>query len=464
MRLVKLLVLIAMFWTVGGGMCAKAQNTTPSAVPPVKTRVLLILDCSNSMWDKWQSDSKIKITQTVLLKFLDSIANQNEIDVALRVFGHLNKNSYGTRLEVPFEKDNIYKLRSKIKTLVPQGGCEAATALSNSLNDFPNTENSRNIIVIITDGMDDCDGSICEVAKQVQNSGVIVKTFLLGIGDKKNFQSNLNCAGKFIQISQEELYTQSLYDIFTLSEEKAKVKIEVKDFSGMDYEATLPIVFYDSQTGVAKYQMVYASESVSDKEFFEIDPLVSYDIKLYSKPAMTKNDVSFDYDKPNTVSFKLEQGYLNIRYDAKRTKYQVPDYPIVVRKHGKNDIVHVQKINEKVSYLAGTYDIEILSMPHILLTDVSIQHVSTTDLTIPTPGVANISKPKTITHGSIFSIEEGEWKYVCDLDSGKISERVLLMPGEYVVVLKAVEKSSYKEAKVQKFRVDAGLTTSVLIQ
>lgn len=135
MRLVKLLVLIATFWTVGGGMCAKAQNTTPSAVPPVKTRVLLILDCSNSMWDKWQSDSKIKITQTVLLKFLDSIANQNEIDVALRVFGHLNKNSYGTRLEVPFEKDNIYKLRSKIKTLVPQGGCEAATALSNSLND-----------------------------------------------------------------------------------------------------------------------------------------------------------------------------------------------------------------------------------------------------------------------------------------------------------------------------------------
>lgn len=463
MRLAKRVwMLCVCFVCVHCGLMAQKKGTETGVSD--KTRVLIILDCSNSMWDKWQSDSKIKVTQTVLLKFLDSISHQNEIDVALRVFGHLNKNSYATRLEVPFENDNIYKLRSKIKTLVPQGGCEAASALSSSLNDFPAAGKSRNIILIITDGMDDCEGTICEVAKQVQNSGVIVKTFVLGIGDRENFQSNINCAGKFIHVPQEEQYTQSLYDIFTLSEEKATVRVQVKDFSGMSYETSMPIVFYDAQTGVAKHQMIYSPAGKEGDDIITIDPLVSYNIKAYTNPPMLKTNISFDYNKTNNLVYEVEQGFLNVSYEAKRTTYQVPEYPIVVCKHGEKDIVNIQKINEKVPYQAGSYDIVILSTPHIELNDVAIQHVSNTDLAIPTPGAANIVKPKAIMQGTLFGIDGDDWKYVCNLDSGKVSERILLMPGEYVVVLKPVNAASNGPTKVQKFRIDAGLTTTVQIK
>jgi hypothetical protein len=153
-----------------------------------------------------------------------------------------------------------------------------------------------------------------------------------------------------------------------------------------------------------------------------------------------------------------------VSYEAKRTTYQVPEYPIVVCKHGEKDIVNIQKINEKVPYQAGSYDIVILSTPHIELSDVAIQHVSNTDLAIPTPGAANIVKPKTIMQGTLFAIDGDDWKYVCNLDSGKVSERILLMPGEYVVVLKPVNAASNGPTKVQKFRIDAGLTTTVQIK
>ena len=459
MKTLKILVMLFVFYATSvNGMAQKSseENSTPD-----KTRVLLILDCSNSMWDKWQSDSKIKVTQTVLLRFLDSISNKSEIDVALRVFGHLNKKSYGTRLEVPFEKDNIYKLRSKIKTLVPQGGCEAATALSSSLSDFPPTGNSRNIIVIITDGMDDCEGSICDVARQVKNSGVVVKTFVLGIGEKENFQSNLNCAGKFIHIPQEEQYTQSLYDVFRLSEEKAEVKIEVKDLSGMSYETSLPIIFYDAQTGIAKYQTIYSSEK---NETLILDPLISYNIEVYSKPSVAKTNIAFDHDKTNNLTFKIEQGFLTITHEAKRTKYQIPEYPIVVRKHGEKEIVNIQTIGEKVAYQAGRYDIEILSTPYTVLNGIDIQHTSNTDLVIPTPGLINITKPNIITRGSVFAVDDGEWKYVCDLDPGKASERLLLMPGDYVAVLSPVDTKTEPTSVTQKFRVDAGTTTNIMMR
>ena len=456
-------LLLLVFFSVAFSLNAMAQKNSSETNVSDKTRILIILDCSNSMWDKWQSDSKIKVTQTVLLKFLDSINHQEEIDVALRVFGHLNKKSYGTRLEVPFENDNNYKLQSKIKTLVPQGGCEVVTALSSSLNDFPNTVNSRNIILIITDGIDDCEGSICEVAKQVQNSGVIVKTFVLGIGEKENFQSNLNCAGKFIHVAQEEKYAQSLYEIFTLSEEKADVKIKIKDKSEMEYETTLPIVFYDNKTGVAKYQMIYSTESDRGNDVLTIDPLISYNIEVYSKPSVVKQNVSFDSEKQNELVFQLEQGLFSVGYEAKRTTFQVPEYPIVVRKHGTPDVVNVQNVNQKVYYLAGKYDVEILTEPSIKLTDVEIRHVSNTELTIPTPGAVNVTKPKMLTQGCIFVVNEDRWEYVCDLNSGKASERVLLMPGEYVVVLKPLKGSPYGNSNTKKFRVEAGMVTNDVV-
>ena len=116
---------IVLLLVVGGPWSVASGQRTPE-----KTRLLLIVDCSNSMWDHWQSNAKIKVTQQVLLSFLDSISSQHDVDVALRVFGHVNKNQFSTRLEVPFGEDNIYQLQSKIKTLVPQGGCTAATALT----------------------------------------------------------------------------------------------------------------------------------------------------------------------------------------------------------------------------------------------------------------------------------------------------------------------------------------------
>ena len=175
--------------------------------PDEKTRILFIVNCSHSMWDHWQSDAKIKVTQKVLLRFLDSIAGQEDMEVALRVFGHLNRGSYTTHLEVPFSDNNRYALQSKIKTLVPNGGNSTATALSRSLDDFPLTDKSRNIIIIITDGIDDADGDICQVARQVQLSGIVVQTFILGIGNPNDFRQSLDCAGTFTYMPEEDGYT-----------------------------------------------------------------------------------------------------------------------------------------------------------------------------------------------------------------------------------------------------------------
>ena len=435
--MVKRLLTILLFLTL---VSTAAAQSKPVAE---KTRVLIILDCSHSMWDRWQSDAKIKVTQQVLLKFMDSVANQQGIEVALRVFGHLNKNSYGTRLEVPFEKGNNYKIQSKIKTLVPNGACTAATALSSSLNDFPSLsgdskedQQPRNIILIITDGMDDCDGNICDVARQVQMSGVIVQTFILGIGNKQDFQHSLDCAGKFTYVPNEEQYTETLYNIFRMSEEEARVVVSVNDETDHLLEATLPLAFYDSQTGVVKYTTIYSIDSRYTPDTLTVDPLVTYDITLFTTPPTVLKRRQFKPGRVNRLNIGVEQGSLRLRTDGQRTNYQVPQYPVLVYRHGSNALTGRQLMGESRDYLTGNYDIEVLSFPTLRLENVAIVASSATDLTIPTPGVANISKPKVISSGAVFELKDGVLTFVCDLDPNKVNERILLMPGEYQLVVK----------------------------
>lgn len=447
-----------------GGAVAHTQ-TAPSEQ---HTRVLIILDCSHSMWDRWQSDAKIKVTQQVLLKFMDSVANQQNIEVALRVFGHLNKNSYGTRLEVPFEKDNNYKIQSKIKTLVPNGSCTAATALSNSLNDFPpltgdskDDVQPRNIILIITDGMDDCDGNICDVARQVQMSGVIVQTFILGIGDKKDFQHSLDCAGKFTYVPNEEQYTETLYNIFRLSEEEARVVVSVNDETDHLMEATLPLAFYDTQTGVVKYATLYSIDGRYTPDTLTVDPLVSYDITLFTTPPTVLKNKQFKPGRVNRLNITVDQGSLQLRLDGRRTNYQVPLYQILVYSHGKNQLVGSQLLGETKNYISGNYDIEVLSTPTLRLENVGIVSSSATDLSIPTPGLANINKPKAISSGAIFELKEGVLTYVCDLNPNKVNERILLMPGQYMLVIKPQNSIEYRNVRTKRFQIESGQTTNI---
>lgn len=460
--MVKRLLTILLFLTL---VSTAAAQSKPVAE---KTRVLIILDCSHSMWDRWQSDAKIKVTQQVLLKFMDSVANQQGIEVALRVFGHLNKNSYGTRLEVPFEKGNNYKIQSKIKTLVPNGACTAATALSSSLNDFPPLSGDskedvqpRNIILIITDGMDDCDGNICDVARQVQMSGVIVQTFILGIGNKQDFQHSLDCAGKFTYVPNEEQYTETLYNIFRMSEEEARVVVSVNDETDHLLEATLPLAFYDSQTGVVKYTTIYSIDSRYTPDTLTVDPLVTYDITLFTTPPTVLKRRQFKPGRVNRLKIGVEQGSLRLRTDGQRTNYQVPQYPVLVYRHGSNALTGRQLMGESRDYLTGNYDIEVLSFPTLRLENVAIVASSATDLTIPTPGVANISKPKVISSGAVFELKDGVLAFVCDLDPNKVNERILLMPGEYQLVVKPQSSIDYKDVRTMRFQIGSGKTTNI---
>ena len=431
---------------------AQAQSTE-------KTRLLLIMDCSNSMWDHWQSGSKIKVTQQVLLSFLDSISRQHDVDVALRVFGHLNKEQFGTRLEVPFGSDNIYQLQSKIKTLVPQGGCTAAAALTDALSDFPATGSSRNLILIITDGMDDCDAEICDVARQVQLSGVVVQTFVLCIGGQ--LSAHASCAGSVFPVAHEEEFAKTLYDIFRLSGHKAKVVLNMVDGGGELYETEHPVAFYDHRTGVIRQSTIYSVDGKLKPDTLLLDPLVTYDMAVFTHPPLRREAMQFSIDRVNTVDITVSEGTMKVAYSGQRPQWQQPSVDVIVRRAGSGDRVAAQEMGETGQYLAGRYDVEVQTLPVTTLRGVEVRGNAATELSVPMPGMLVLSKPKGITTGAIFRLRDGQVEFATDLNPSTAGERLLLQPGQYELVLHPQNATLYNKVQTRRFVIESSQTTKI---
>ena len=439
-----------------------------------KVRILLLVDCSRSMWDRWQSDAKIKVTQRVLLHFLDSVPDNGGVEVAMRVFGHLNQNSYGTRLECPFEKGNKYQLQSKIKTLVPNGGCTAATALDGAVGDFPVGDSSRNVIFVITDGSNG-GSNICEVASKIQQSGRVVKTFILNIGAGSRKSDTLDCAGTVIPVENEETFAGELQQLFHAARSESRVTVNLSTDEGQPYVENVPVVFYDRQNKKPVYTMFYSGGrrasgksatvgSVARYDTLTVDPLIDYDVEVYTRPSIVFRNRTFRADRVYTLASIVDEGRLCVRREDKRVVWSVPDYPVVVRQSGKTEMAGTQMLGDSVKYLAGTYDVEILSTPPIAINGVEIRKDAVTELAIPAPGMLMIERMKARRQVSVFEMRDGRMQLVREITPDMAGQNLILMPGEYILLVRSSAKDKNRETRRLSATIASGKQTAIKIE
>ncbi len=138
-------------------------------------RILFIFDDSYSMYAGWNNPTpKIEIAQRIMGKFLDSLKNLPNLELALRCYGHTTdfkeKNCKDSKLEVPFAntKTNSTLIKQRIQKLTPLGTTPIAYSLAECVTDFTPCSNCRNIVILITDGIEECSGNPCEVSVALQ--------------------------------------------------------------------------------------------------------------------------------------------------------------------------------------------------------------------------------------------------------------------------------------------------------
>lgn len=455
-------VLIA-FILLASVLTTHGLNAQQRNAPPL-TRILFVFDCSFSMYGKWQTGMKMDIAKNLLIKFLDSMQTTPNLEMGLRCYGHQfplqpQRNCEDTKLEVPIGRPNVSvpAMKKRLETLVPKGTTPIAYTLSQCGEDFPvDNTNSRNIIILITDGIEECGGDPCAVSLMLQTKGIVLKPFVLGIGLEGNFES-LNCIGKTYDISSEANFSTVLGIVVSQALNNTTCQVNLLNNQGKPTETDVAMTFYDQTTGAIRYSYMHTMNHRGDPDTVILDPLSTYRLVVHTIPQVVKENITITSGIHNIIAVDAPQGFLllNIAGTNNYSRLQA-----IVRKKGEMNTLAMVDVGATTKMIVGKYDLEILTLPRIYMSNVDISQSKTTTITIPQAGTVSIFKPAEGI-GQVFLEEKNTLTWVCNLDEKRTNENLVLQPGNYRIVFrtKAAKETIY--TKEQKFKVDAGGQTTV---
>jgi Ca-activated chloride channel family protein len=381
--------------------------------------------------------------------------------MALRVYGHQSpvylKDCQDTKLEVTFDINNSHKIRQKLRFLKPNGNTPIAYSLEQSANDFPPCEDCRNIIIMITDGIEECDGDPCAVSRKLQEKGITLKPFVIGIGIDPNFKKTFDCVGYFYNAAREENFKDVLRVVITQALNTTSAQVNLLDQDNLPTETNVNMTFYDLFSGKVKHNFVHTMNHKGNPDTLHLDPLITYWLKIHTIPPIIIDTIRVVAGKHTIIAADAPQGYLEAKTMGS-IHYREMQY--IVRKHGTMETLHFQKMNEKEKYLIGKYDLEFPTLPKIILDDVEIRQSHTTTIEIPRPGMVTFIST-AFGYGSIFKEEAGQLVWIASLDTRKTNQSLAIQPGTYTVVFRSGNSKNTFSTLSKKFEVRAGSSSAV---
>lgn len=433
------------------------QNKVQQVVPE-KTRILFVLDGSGSMEALWDAkQSRMDVAKSILTRLVDSLRINPALEIGLRVYGHQfprsSNNCKDSRLEVPFGQKNHNAIITKIKSITPRGVTPITYAIEQAAKDFPSAAGYRNILILITDGVESCGGDPCSMSKELQKKGVFLRPFVIGLGLKGG--AVLDCVGKYIDSENAQSFNKVLNQSIEVSLAKTTVSIELLNGQNKPVETDIDVSFINSITGMSSYEFVHYRDRLGRPDSVQIDQVVPYDIRVNTIPPVIKKNIEFDYGKHNVFSIPVPQGDLVLKPEGRGN-----NFTFVVREPGKSTTLNIQKSNEPYRYLAGDYEVETFTLPRRFF-KVTIAADQTQTVSLPATGLVNInSLMKGI--GSIFEIlPSGESQWVCNLDENATVHSYNLLPGIYKVAFRAKQAGGSKFTRIKTIEVKSALTLNI---
>ena len=363
-------------------------------------RILFVFDASQSMLGRWQSGRKIDIAKQLLTNITDSLKDVKNLELGLRVYGHQRsfppQDCDDTKLEINFIPSNIFseRIRGKLSMIKAKGTTPIAKSLEEAAADFP-IDNSRNIVILITDGKEECGMDPCAVSRLFAKKGIILKPFVIGIGLDKSWQDNLDCVGTFFDAANERDFSNILNVVISHVVDNTTTQVNLLDSLGNPTETDVPLTFYDNFTDIVKYNYIHTMNSMGNPDTMIIDPVLKYKVIAHTIPPVESEIITISPGKHTIIPLKTPQGKLKIMINTKE------NYQFIVRKTNQKETINVQTINSTQKYITGNYDIELLTLPRQYFNNIRINQNQLTKLQLPSTGLANILLPAN-GYGGVF--------------------------------------------------------------
>lgn len=435
-----------------------------SAQPAETRRILILLDGSGSMLETWKETTKWEVAKRLIDKTLDSIQRENpSVEIGLRVFGHqsprLMQDCEDSKLEVPIGKNSVPAIQSKLDEIVPKGHTPIAYSLFLAAGDFPDLPGT-NSIILITDGIENCEGDPCASAEVLANKRITLKPFIIGIGLAETDKGKFDCVGTYYDATDEATFENAINVVISQALNNTTLQINLVDAFGKPTETNVEMTLYDAYSGEVRYNFIHSIHANLEPDTLQIDPIGKYNLVVHTTPPVEKDNIELNPGKHNIIGLDAPQGTLvleetgNVGFSEKQC---------VIRDTASGDIIYVQNLNTSQKYIAGTYDLEVLTLPRVQFNNYAIRPGANNKIVIQKSGILSINAKENF----IFSIYHQVGNDLVQIYAGSLQKSntdIEIQPGDYLVVYRSNTRKSTLNTVQVNVNIRTNRTTSLTLQ
>lgn len=156
--------------------------------------ILFIYDASGSMWQKLGDDFKKEVAAELLANTVGKLPEDQAI--GLMAYGHREKgNCEDVEMLVNMDNRSKAEVVSAVQSINPLGKTPLAYSATLAIDKLRNS-GQKATIILITDGIESCDGDLCEVVAAAKKEGIDFKLHIIGFGLKDGDTEALRCAAE----------------------------------------------------------------------------------------------------------------------------------------------------------------------------------------------------------------------------------------------------------------------------
>ena len=429
--------------------------------PVVKqTRILFVFDASKSMIAKHDKTTRMDGAKNLFFKFIDSLSRDKSLQFALRMYGHTVKYPPGdckdSKLIVPFGI-NTTIIKQKVLAATPTGITPIEHSLTESANDFKDNK-TNNIVILITDGIEECGGDPCNARQKLMEKGIIFKPFIIGIGLTPEQIKTFECVGTFYDYDDQTTFNNITTIIQQQKLNKTSAQVNLLDINSKPMETNVDLTFYDVSKKEYKYNYIHTLNYKENPDTLYIDDFPTYKVIAHTIPQTESKEIKLSQGKHTIIPIDAPQGYLTIKRPEGVYNFN-ERVKCVVRKSGTFNTLNVQLLNATDKYIIGKYDLEILTLPRIYINQNEIEQSKTKTIEIANAGVLQV-KCLEAGDGCILLKRNDKLEWVCNLSSQTL-QTYYLQPGNYIATWRAKTLKGSIYTVEKKFTITSDSQTIV---
>lgn len=429
------------------------------------TRILFVFDASNSMNAFWGGSRKIETASNLLSETLRGLHQGDQLELGLRVYGHGTKHVQGqqdcddTELVVPFSTYNNLIIKQTLGRIRAQGTTPIARSLEQAAYDFPDTP-GRNVIVLITDGIEACDEDPCAVSRALQAKGIVVKPFVIGMGIEDAMAESLRCIGNFYDAADPEAFEHVLQLVLEQALHNTTVHVDLLDSSGEPQVTNVAYTFTDLRTATHDPQWFHTMRWGNAPDTVYVDPLPTYRVTVHSLPPATLDSVVLKPGVHNAIQVPdMGQGHVSPQF-ARGIRTDYGTFDVSWHRSGECLPFFTSPVGEELRLQTGTYDVFFPTHPPTWVHNVEVRENKHDLVEIPGPGSLVLT---VATAGYAVILDRKTLATVLQFEPGQTNGKHTLQPGEYTFLFRARNARGTLYSITEQFSITSGNTTNLKI-